>query len=123
MKGDAAVIERLQRVGKADVGVPQPVLAEIAYGMERLPASKQKEVLRLRFELIREEFPRVPWTDDVSESFGSIKASLEKMGRRIGDFDAAIAAHALAVEGVLVSANVGQMTRVSGLTVEDWAKR
>ena len=33
---------------------------------------------------------------------------------------AAIAAHALAVGGTLVTANVDQMTRVPGLAIEDW---
>ena len=42
MKGDAQIIERLKRVGKQDVGVPQPVLAEIAYGIERLPRSRRQ---------------------------------------------------------------------------------
>jgi len=58
----------------------------------------------------------------VSERFGAIKAALEKRGKRIEDFDAAIAAHALVEGAVLVTANLGQLTRVSGLKVEDWSK-
>lgn len=48
------------------------------------------------------------------------QAALERSSKRIEDFDAAIAAHALAVGGTLVTANVDPMTRVPGLTVEDW---
>ena len=62
-----------------------------------------------------------PWTDAVSAHFGSIKAALEKRGERIEDFDAAIAAHALASGAVLVTANMARMTRVPGIVVEDWA--
>ena len=36
-------------------------------------------------------------------------------------FDAAIAAHALALEATLVTANVDHMIRVPGLRVEDWS--
>lgn len=96
MKGDPRVLEKLKRRSKEEVSVPQPVLAEIAYGLERLPKSKRKDALQQRFDLIRFELARSDWTDDVSECFGSIKATLEKKGRRIEDFDAAIAAHALA---------------------------
>ena len=46
---------------------------------------------------------------------------LEKQGQRIEDFDLAIAAHSLAENAVLVTANRGQMARVPGLVVEDWA--
>ena len=120
MRGDSAFIERLQRVSRNDVGLPQPVLAEIVYGIERLPSSRRKDSLLKRLEWICEELPRLPWTDDVSERFGSIKASLEKKGKGIEDLDIAIAAHALAIQGVLVSASTAQMTRVPDLTVEDW---
>jgi len=61
-------------------------------------------------------------TDAVSERFGAIKAALERKGTRIEDFDAAIAAHALAEGAVLVTANLDDMVRVPGLAVEDWAQ-
>jgi len=122
MKGDPRFLEQLKQYSRDEVSVPQPVLAEIAYGIERLPASKRKESLRERFDLMRSELSRSSWSDEVSECFGSIKATLEQKGRRIEDFDAAIAAHALARGAVLVTANLDDMARVPGLAVEDWSK-
>lgn len=58
----------------------------------------------------------------MSERFGLVKAALERRGQRIEDFDAAIAAHALAEDAVLVTANAAHMLRVSGLKIEDWAR-
>ncbi len=122
MKGDAQVVARLRASSKGEVAIPQPVVAEIAYGIQRLTRSKRRSMLEDRFELVRSELGRSPWTDAVSEQFGSIKAALEREGRRIEDFDAAIAAHALAEEAILVTANLHDMTRVQGLKVEDWAR-
>ena len=122
MKGDPPVIQRLQAVNRSDVAIPQPVIAEIAYGIERLPKSKRREALQKRFDAVRAELGRVSWTDSVSERFGAIKSALEKRGKRIEDFDAAIAAHALAEGAVLVTANFDQMTRIPGLKVEDWSE-
>jgi tRNA(fMet)-specific endonuclease VapC len=121
MKGDVQVVGRLRASSKGEAAIPQPVIAEIAYGIEQLPRSKRRSVLEDRFELVRGELGRSPWTDAVSEQFGSIKATLEREGRRIEDFDAAIAAHAMAEDAILVTANLHDMTRVQGLKVEDWA--
>jgi len=120
MKGDPAVLARLRNTPKDSVCVPQPVIAEIAYGLERLPRSKRRDALQQRFEAVSAELARVPWTDEVSVRFGIIKAALEKKGRGTGDFDAAIAAHA-GPDGVLVTANTDHMLRVPGLAVEDWS--
>ncbi len=98
MKGTAAAVERLAATTPADVAVPQPVLAEIAFGIERLPRSKRRTALQERFDLVRSELARAEWTDAVSDAYGRIKAALERRGRRIEDFDAAIAAHAVASE-------------------------
>lgn len=122
MKGEPGFIEKLRQRSKADVSVPQPVLAEMAYGIQRLPKSKRREALQERFDLVRAELARMSWSDEVSDCFGSIKAELERQGRRIEDFDAAIAAHALATGATLVTANLDDMARVEGLIVEDWSK-
>jgi len=120
MKGSAQVVERLAANAPGDVAIPQPVIAEIAFGIERLPRSRRRSVLQSRFDLLCSELPRAEWTDAVSQAYGRIKAALERRGTRIEDFDAAIAAHALATSATLVTANLDHMTRVPGLQVEDW---
>ena len=122
MRGHAAVVERLAETVPAEVAVPQPVLAEIAFGIERLPRSKRRAALQARLDLLCAELPRAEWTDVVSQTYGRVKAMLERRGTRIEDFDAAIAAHAVALDATLVTANVDHMMRVPGLRVEDWSR-
>jgi tRNA(fMet)-specific endonuclease VapC len=120
MKSDAEMLKRLKRSNRRDVVLPQPVLAEVAYGIARLPRSRRRQLLEERFGAIAETFERIEWTDSVSNAFGEIKAFMERKGRRIEDFDAAIAAHAVANGATLVSANVKHMTGVPNLLLEDW---
>lgn len=122
MKGVPAVVDRLAATDPGEVGIPQPVIAEIAYGIERLPRSKRRRLLQERFDLVCSEVQHVAWTDPVSHAYGRIKAVLERRGTRIEDFDAAIAAHALAFDATLVTSNVDHMSRVPGLRVEDWGE-
>jgi tRNA(fMet)-specific endonuclease VapC len=114
------VIARLAAQARADVGVPQPAFAEIAYGLERLPASRRKQELRDRFDEVRRELRPIPWSDGVSDAFGTIKAALERRGARLEDLDVAIAAHAVAAGATLVTANVKHMSRIPGLVLDDW---
>jgi tRNA(fMet)-specific endonuclease VapC len=122
MKGQEAVVERLASHAPPDVAIPQPALAEIAYGIERLPRSRRRRALQARFDLLCSEIPRAVWTDAVSHAYGRIKATLERRGTRIEDFDAAIAAHAVALGSTLVTTNLEHMIRVPGLEVEDWTR-
>lgn len=122
MKGDEAVVQRLASYVPADVAIPQPVIAEIAYGIERLPRSRRRRALQARLDLVCSEITRTAWTDAVSHAYGRIKATLERRGTRIEDFDAAIAAHAVALGATLVKANLEHMARIPGLKVEDWTE-
>ncbi len=114
------LVARMRRVRRDEVAVPQPVLAEITYGISRLPPSRRRRLLATLFSGIMRELARCPWTDDVSTRFGEVKALLERRGQRIEDFDVAIAAHALARGATLVTADRAHMPRIPGLQVEDW---
>lgn len=120
MRADATVLRRLKQSNRRDVLLPQPVMAEIAYGIARLPRSKRRMFLEERFATIAGTLERVAWTDSVSAAFGDIKAHLARKGRTIEDFDAAIAAHALANEATLVTSNSKHMSGVPDLLLEDW---
>jgi tRNA(fMet)-specific endonuclease VapC len=122
MRGDEGFVERLASHAPADVAIPQPVIAEIAFGIERLPRSRRRRLLQTRFDLICSEIPRTEWTDAVSHAYGRIKSVLERRGTRIEDFDAAIAAHAVASGATLVTINRDHMARVPGIQIEDWSR-
>ncbi len=120
MAGDPAVCESILSRSRTDVLLPQPVVAEVRYGLARLRRSKKRERLTRRFQVFLGELARAAWTDDVSRVFGSIKAELERAGVRLEDMDVAIAAHALALDATLVSDNVSHMGRIPELRIENW---
>jgi tRNA(fMet)-specific endonuclease VapC len=121
MKGDVRFVNRLEQVPRFEVAIPEPAFAEIAYGIQRLPKSKKRDWLGQRYQLLRSQLTIAPWTETVTDAFGRIKATLEKRGQRIEDFDAAIAAHALAEGIILVTANTSDMARIPGIKLQDWS--
>jgi len=120
MRGEPSVAAQLGRRARTDVLLTQPVIAEIEYGLSRLPRSRRRQGLRQRFSLFLAEMTQAEWTDAVSVAFGETKAALERRGMRLEEFDVAIAAHAIAYSAVLVSDNLSQMRRIRGLSVENW---
>jgi tRNA(fMet)-specific endonuclease VapC len=122
LRGDEGLITHLARMDRRSVRVPEPVWAEIVYGLEKLPPSRKRETLRGRYRDAREELTTTPWTAEVSEAFGQLKATLEKRGARLDDFDLAIAAHAVALDATLVTANLRHLARIDGLEIEDWSR-
>ena len=120
MAGDLTVCERMLSQARTDVLLPQPVVAEIEFGLARMGRSKRRERLVGRFRAFLRETGRVVWTDEVSRAFGVATAELERRGVRIEDFDVAIAAHALALDATLVSDNSTHMRGIPGLRVENW---
>lgn len=120
MKGEPSAVSHLLSQPKNCVFIPQPVVSEIQYGIQRLAASKNKILLQQRFDVVVGEINRVTWDDKVSEEFGRIKSELERTGRVIEDFDIAIAAHAISAKGTLVTDNVKHMRNVPGLDMTSW---
>ncbi len=54
---------------------------------------------------------------------GDLRAALEAAGTPIGPYDLLIAAQALRIGATLVTANVSEFARVSGLVWQDWAAK
>ena len=62
----------------------------------------------------------LPLKEPADRLYGVIRSELERIGLPIGHNDLLIAAHARAAGAILVTNNVGEFTRVPGLTVENW---
>ena len=120
MGGDRQVEDLLLDQRPGGVCLMQPVIAEIRYGLSRLPSSRRRTELVERFELLSGVLPRVAWSDEVSWWYGSLKAALERRGERLEDFDLAIAAHALAMDATLVTRNERHFSRIPDLKAVRW---
>jgi tRNA(fMet)-specific endonuclease VapC len=113
-------VENLLAKRRSDVVVPEVVFAEMPYGIERLGKTKRASAIAAFVDGMRAEFEIAVWTQDVSEYFGQIKSKLEQLGQPLEDFDIAIAAHALAIDAVLVTSNRKRFSRINQLVMEEW---
>ena len=111
-----AVAKRIAKVGPEAICVSIVTAAELRYGCARkgsprLPA--QIEAILGGLQVLALDVP-------ADTEYGAMRADLEAAGTPIGPNDLFIAAHALALEAVLVTANTGEFTRIRALRVENW---
>lgn len=92
------------------------VAAELRFGA----AKRKSGLLSERISLALDSLDVVPFEAPADEVYARSRASLERRGTPIGANDLLIAAHALALGCVLVTANEREFRRVEGLEVENW---
>ena len=109
---------RADLVGPDSVCTSIIVAAELKYGA----AKRQSLRLTQRVESTLALMSVEPITAPVDDIYGTLRAELERAGELIGDYDMLIAAHALALDCILVTDNEGEFQRVPGLRVENWLR-
>lgn len=117
-KHPSSVLDRFAEFAVGDVGLSVITLAELEYGASksRYPAKN-----RAALELFISPLEVADFDRPATLSYGRVRAILEERGNPIGSMDLLIAAHALSLGVKLVTNNVREFARVSGLRVENWA--
>ena len=95
------------------------VACELRFGA----AKKNSLVLTQRVEQLLAIMTVNPLEPDADKYYGQIRADLERKGQLIGQNDLLIAAHALALDVILVTDNVREFARVPNLKLENWLNR
>jgi tRNA(fMet)-specific endonuclease VapC len=93
-------------------------LGELVFGAED---SQQIERNLADIEAMMARLEVLPFDDKAAHHFGQIRADLYRKGQPIGPYDMMIAGHARASGLQLVTNNVEEFFRVSGLRVKNWA--
>jgi tRNA(fMet)-specific endonuclease VapC len=91
------------------------VQCELVYGLAKRPSKR----LQQAYEFQIDGLLVLPLDTHVTDHYARLRAELERLGQSIGPNDTFIAAHALAIGAVLVSAD-SDFRKVPGLKVENW---
>ena len=92
------------------------VASELRYG-----ANKRGSVrLSTQLEIILSAIEILPLEEPSDHGYAELRTSLENRGMPIGPNDMLVAAHALALDCVVITANMREFNRVPGLRVENW---
>jgi tRNA(fMet)-specific endonuclease VapC len=111
------LIRRLSHVPATEQFTTSITLGELLYGTARRGSSELE--VRVR-ELITGAAAILPFDSPAAETYGPLRARLEREGQRLDEPDLRIASIVLSRDMTLVTGNVRHFGRVPGLLLENW---
>jgi len=113
------VTRKIQASRPEDLCVSSVTVAELRYGAEK---STHRQENHARLDVFLADAQCVDFDANAARVYGQVRTALEQRGTVIGPYDLQIAAHALSLGIVLVSDNLKEFRRVTGLRVENWRR-
>ena len=119
LKGEyPGITEHLCRKHPSDIKIPAIVEAELRFGVEK---SMRKSMNQRKLSQFLSPYQIIPFDSKASLSYAALRLQLQTGGTPIGANDMLIAATVLSRDGILVTANAKEFSRVRGLKLENWA--
>jgi tRNA(fMet)-specific endonuclease VapC len=110
------VLEKFRKYKAGEVGISSIAASELAFGVAKSGSLKNRKAL----ELFLAPLKVLPYDSQCLWFYADLRASLEKQGLTLGAMDTLIAAHALSIDGTLVTNNLKEFERVPKLKLENW---
>ena len=111
-----SITKKIEEKGEDSICTSIIVASELRFGANK----KGSKELTKKVEIILSAIEIVPLDTPVDRFYGTLRTHLEMQGTPIGPNDLLIAAHALALDLIVVTANISEFNRVPNLTVENW---
>jgi len=118
LKGNRAVAKNLELHIEDPMRVSVIAMMELYFGAYK---SERFEANMAKVRTIEQSFEVLPAGKEIADVFGAMKASLQKNGNPLDDFDLIIAATALSRNLVLVTNNTRHFARIEGLKLANWS--
>ena len=112
------VAQRIASAGEPSVATNIVVAAELRYGATKSGSRRLAD----RVDLILSALDILPLENPTDRFYAQVRHRLTRQGKLIGANDLLIAAHALALDLTVVTANSREFSRVAGLRVENWLR-
>ena len=113
------VFMRLQEHDPSEICISSVTYAELVHGVEK---SKAIEKNRVALALLLANIEIMNFDSLAAESYGIVRADLEKEVTPIGPLDMMIAGHAKSLGYTIVTNNTKEFERVKGLKLENWVE-
>ncbi len=113
----ATIFDKLNNLKIGQIGMSIITAGELLYGACKSVHVKKNHQM---FEDLSQLITPLTLPLNSAKIYGEIRSNLEKQGKPIGQNDLWIAAHALALDVILVTNNIKEFSRIPQLKLENW---
>ena len=113
-----SLLTRMATTPSEDQFTSAITIGEIVFGAQRSP--RREYLLRRLEELLRPNIRVLPFDYAAAETYGRIRAELERAGTPLAEPNLRIGAIALTKDLTVVTGNTRHFSRIPGLRVENW---
>ncbi|MDO9551414.1 type II toxin-antitoxin system VapC family toxin [Rhodonellum sp.] len=119
LRGKYGLIEKFEHLGTENFAISEITLAELVFGAEN---SKNPQKNLDLIEVFANQVVILPIFSAIY-LYGKEKARLRSIGLQISDFDLLIGCTAIEKDLIMVTENLKEFQRISGIQIENWVKR
>ena len=115
-KGLYDLVTKIENVEPSNCFLSEITIAELKYGAENsnFPERNTEKIVQLQ-----RQFTVIPIFNSL-DIYAKEKSRLKKSGRILDDFDLLIGATAISNNLILITRNVSDFDRLSGIKIENW---
>jgi predicted nucleic acid-binding protein len=117
---DAALARWMSTIDRESFAVSTVTVAEIAFGLGRLPDGKRKSMLTTSADRLFHGMDIVDFDTAMATRSGAFRAKRERAGRPLGFADSMIAGTASQLEVALASRNINDFAGLDLSVVDPW---
>jgi tRNA(fMet)-specific endonuclease VapC len=118
-RGKFGVIDKLKQAGLGNCAISEITLAELVFGAEN-SENPQKNLDII--DQFTSQISILPILDSIP-LYGKEKVRLRKNGAMISDFDLLIGCTSVEKNLVMVTENIREFKRITGIRIENWINR
>ncbi|MCH7397736.1 type II toxin-antitoxin system VapC family toxin [Belliella sp. DSM 107340] len=119
LRGKYGLIEKFEQLGTESFAISEITLAELVFGAEN---SKNPQKNLDLIEVFANQVVILPIFSAIY-LYGKEKARLRSIGLQISDFDLLIGCTAIEKDLIMVTENLKEFHRISGIRLENWVTR
>jgi tRNA(fMet)-specific endonuclease VapC len=113
------ILKHAKNSSRTSIMISDISVAELWHGVWKSEKITENEA---KLNVFLDTFEKLPFDSSHGKTYGMLKSDQQKSGKSTGAYDLLIAAQALCMDAILVTANEKEFKQIKDLRIENWLR-